>query len=247
MLHSLLADRTIFDPIIPKLSASRRIIVPSLPGFGSSSRAGFSAFEVGERVIGLCVAMGLGKDVDVLGNGFGAFIAAGIGIRFGGNVGRLLLSNCGVAFDENGRAAFRVMAARANEAGMSGLVDVAMQRLFPPDFIAANSDLIAGRRSAFLKTDPTFFAGVCDGLANLDLRAVAAEIKNPSLIIAGGRDTATPPAMGRALANLIRGAKFVELAELGHAPMAQDPERFLGVVAEFLEHEAASPKRNEAG
>jgi 3-oxoadipate enol-lactonase len=241
MLHSLLADRTIFDRIVPELSARRRIIIPSLPGFGSSSRAGFSAFEVGERVIGLFGVMGLGKDVDVLGNGFGAFIAAGIGIRFGGHVSRLVLSNCGATFDENGKAAFRVMAARANEAGMSGLVDVAMQRLFPPDFIAAHSDLVAARRSAFLKIDPTFFAGVCDGLANLDLRAAAGEIKNPSLIISGGRDTATPSAMGRALANLIRGAKFVELAELGHAPMAQDPERFLGVVTEFFEHEAALP------
>jgi 3-oxoadipate enol-lactonase len=238
LLHSLLADRTVFDPILPRLSSTRRIIVPTLPGFGLSSRAGQTAFEVADRIVQLLAIMNLGDEADVLGNGFGAFVAAAIGIRHGDKIRRLVLSNCGATFDENGRAAFRTMALRASQAGMPALVEVAMNRLFPADFMASRPDVIGARRAAFLTIDPAFFAAVCNGLAKLDLREAAAQINNPSLIIAGDRDTATPPEMGRALAGLIRGAQFVELVGLGHAPMVQDPERFVDVLLDFIDSDA---------
>jgi 3-oxoadipate enol-lactonase len=241
MLHSLLADRTVFDAIIPRLSSTRRLVVPSLPGFGRSSAAGSTTAEVADRIIQMMASMGLGNETDVLGNGFGGFIAATIGIRHGKRVRRLVLSNCGATFDDSGRAAFRTMAQRATQAGMSGLVDVAMSRLFPADFIASRADVIDTRRAAFLSIDPAFFAGICEGLANLDLREMAAQINNPSLVIAGDRDTATPLQMGRTLANLIQGSTFVELAGLGHAPMVQDPERFLSVLSNFIGTNASQP------
>ncbi len=76
LLHSLLADRAIFDKIVPILARQRRVIVPDLPGFGSSSSAGATIEGIADRIAGLFDALELGTTADVLGNGFCGFVAS---------------------------------------------------------------------------------------------------------------------------------------------------------------------------
>src|SRR5262249_38603434 len=83
LLHSLLADRAVFDRVTPALSRMRRVILPDLPGFGGSSPAGVSAPEIADRIAALFGAMDLGADTDVIGNGFGGFVASALAIRHG--------------------------------------------------------------------------------------------------------------------------------------------------------------------
>lgn len=39
LLHSLLSDTRAFQHILPTLSANRRVVLPSLPGYGRSPRS----------------------------------------------------------------------------------------------------------------------------------------------------------------------------------------------------------------
>ena len=54
-------------------------------------------------------------------------------------------------------------------------------------------------------------------------------------LLTGSYDYATPPAASRALADDIKGATFVEMEGLGHFPMSEDPERFLGYLRPVLD------------
>ena len=112
----------------------------------------------------------------------------------------LVLADCGAAFSEPGREAFRNMAAASKAKGLAAITDVAMRRLFAPDFQAAHPDLMADRRAAFLKTDPDVFRAACDALADLDLRPELAKVKVPVLVLVGEHDEATPPPMSHELA-----------------------------------------------
>jgi 3-oxoadipate enol-lactonase len=238
LLHSLLADRAVFDRVVPVLSRNRRVILPDLPGFGGSSPAGVTATGIADRIAGLFAAMHLPKDTDVIGNGFGGFVASALAIRHGPLFGKLVLADTGVAFSEQGKASFQIMAGRVRELGMEGIIDIAIKRLFPDHFIAANPDLAAERRAALLKMQPARFADMCEALAELDLSVGVRTIRNPTLVLVGSADTATPPPMARELAGLIPHAKFIELQELGHAPMVQDPGAFLRAISAFLGTEA---------
>src|SRR5262245_20517220 len=91
LLHSLLADRAVFESIVPVLARTRRVLVPDLPGFGGSSPAGPTAQDMADRIAGLFDAMALGTDTDVLGNGFGGFVASTLAIRHGSRFDRLVL------------------------------------------------------------------------------------------------------------------------------------------------------------
>src|SRR3954453_14324011 len=170
LLHSLLSDRASFEAIVPELSKSFRVIVPELPGFGESQAVNGGLAAVADRMAGAVDDCADGEDVIVLGNGYGGFVALQMAIRHPKIATRLILADCGAAFSEPGREAFRNMAAASQAKGLSAITDVAMRRLFAPDFQTQHPDLMTERREAFLRTDGDVFRAACDALAKLDLR-----------------------------------------------------------------------------
>ena len=130
LFHSLLSDRASFDAIVPQLSQSFRVIVPELPGFGKSRAAGDGLADIADRMAEAVSDAANGEDAVVLGNGYGGFVALQMAIRHPGIASRLVLADCGAAFSEPGRQAFRNMAAAASAKGLAAITDVAMRRLF---------------------------------------------------------------------------------------------------------------------
>src|SRR6267142_298916 len=169
LFHSLLSDRASFDAIAPQLSKSFRVIVPELPGFGKSRATSGRLADVADRMAET-VEDAAGDDAVVLGNGYGGFVALQMALRHPGIASRFILADCGAAFSEEGRQAFRNMAAASQAKGLSAITDVAMRRLFAPEFQAQHPDLMADRREAFLRTDGEVFRAACNELAELDLR-----------------------------------------------------------------------------
>src|SRR6201994_2986904 len=165
LFHSLLSDRASFDAIAPTLSNSFRVLVPELPGFGRSPAVAGDFTDVADRMAEAVKDAAGGKDAIVLGNGYGGFVALQMAIRHPGIATRLILADCGAAFLEAGRQAFRNMAAASSAKGLAAITDVAMRRLFAPEFQAAHPDLMRDRREAFLKTDPAVLQAACAQLA----------------------------------------------------------------------------------
>src|SRR6476660_5877626 len=170
LFHSLLSDRASFDAIVPELSKSFHVIVPELPGFGRSQAVTGGLAAVADRMAEAVRDAARGEDAIVLGNGYGGFVALQMAIRHPGIASRLVLADCGAAFSHAGREAFRNMAAASKARGLQAITDVAMRRLFAPQFQAQHPDLMANRREAFLRTDVDVFRAACDALATLDLR-----------------------------------------------------------------------------
>jgi 3-oxoadipate enol-lactonase len=234
LFHSLLSDRASFDRIAPQLSKTHRLIVPELPGFGGSKAVEGGLAGVADRMAEFAKDAAGGKPVIVLGNGYGGFVALQMAIRHPAIVGRLVLADCGAAFSEPGREAFRNMAAASKAKGLSAITDVAMRRLFAPEFQTAHPDLMRDRREAFLKTDPEVLQAACAALAALDLRPELSDVKIPVLVMVGEHDEATPPPMSHELAALLPNAQLKVLAGCAHVPQLQAPEMFLDAIGDFL-------------
>jgi 3-oxoadipate enol-lactonase len=232
LLHSLLSDRASFDAIAPELAKSFRVIVPELPGFGRSQAVGGGLAGIADRMAeAVCEA---GDGAIVLGNGYGGFVALQMAIRHPGIASRFIFADCGAAFSEDGRHAFRNMAAASKTKGLAAITDVAMRRLFAPEFQAANPELMADRRAAFLRTDEEVFRAACAQLAELDLRGELHKVKVPALVLVGEQDEATPPAMSHELAASLPDARLKIIAGCAHVPQLQAPGVFLTTVGDFL-------------
>jgi 3-oxoadipate enol-lactonase len=242
LFHSLLSDRASFDAIAPKLTRSFRVIVPELPGFGRSQAVIGTLADIADRMAELVrevaqeTAQGAAQDGEaiVLGNGYGGFVALQMAIRHPTLATRLILADCGAAFSEGGREAFRTMATVATSKGLAAISDVAMRRLFAPEFQEAHPDLMRGRREAFLRTDIDVFRAACAQLAELDLRGELHKVKVPTLVLVGEQDEATPPPMSRELAAGLPDARLKIIPGCAHVPQLQAPEVFLQAIADAL-------------
>jgi 3-oxoadipate enol-lactonase len=234
LFHSLLSDRTSFDAIKPGLSQSFRVLVPELPGFGQSPAVRGDFAAVADRMAEMVKEGAGGNDAIVLGNGYGGFVALQMAIRHPGIATGLVLADCGAAFSEPGREAFRNMAAASKAKGLAAITDVAMDRLFAPEFQAQHPDLMRHRRAAFLRTDPDVFGAACNALAELDLRPELGLVKVPVLVLVGEHDEATPPPMSHELAAGLPSAQLRIIAGCAHVPQLQAPGDFLETIADFL-------------
>jgi 3-oxoadipate enol-lactonase len=234
LFHSLLSDRASFDAIAPELAKSFRVIVPELPGFGRSQAVGGGLPDIADRMTEAVRDAAAVEPAIVLGNGYGGFVALQMAIRHRGVASRFIFADCGAAFSESGREAFRNMAAASKAKGLAAITDVAMRRLFAPEFQAANPTLMADRRAAFLRTDEEVFRAACAQLAELDLRNELAKVTVPALVLVGEQDEATPPPMSHELAAGLPDARLRIIAGCAHVPQLQAPRVFLDAIADFV-------------
>ncbi len=240
LFHSLLSDRASFDRIVPELTTQFQVVVADLPGFGRSEPLTGGLDVVADRMAGLVRGLAGDGRAIVLGNGYGGFVALQMAIRHPGLARRLVLADCGARFSEPGREAFRNMAAAAAGRGLDSIADVAMRRLFAPEFQAANPELLTERRAAFLRTDLATFRQACLTLAELDLTGELHKATAPALVLAGEQDEATPPPMSIALSEGLPHARLAILPGCAHVPQLQAPDLFMKAVAGFLA-EATEP------
>jgi 3-oxoadipate enol-lactonase len=234
LLHSLLADRTAFDRVVPALVKKRRVWLVNLPGYGGSSAAGAEVSDYADRIAGLLAALKLPRETDVLGNGFGGFIAVSLAARHGARFDRLVVVDSLATFPEPAKQPLRLLADRVQKEGMSGALDIAIRRMFPEPYIAAHPEVIEERKRALVKADSACFQNACLALVKVDNRPLLNSIGNPTLVMAGSEDATTPPALARELAAGIAGARFVEVEGCGHCPQIENPELFVRTVDDFL-------------
>ena len=139
----------------------------------------------------------------MLGNGYGGFVALQMAIRHPGIAAKFILADCGAAFSEPGREAFRNMAAASKAKGLAAITDVAMRRLFAPEFQAAHPDLMADRRAGVPQDRSGSVSRRLRRAGGPRSRPELAKVKVPVLVLVGEHDEATPPPMSHELAALL--------------------------------------------
>jgi pimeloyl-ACP methyl ester carboxylesterase len=234
VIHSLLTDRHAFDPVLPGLSARFRVTLLNLPGFHGSKPVAASIDAYGEWVREAFDAFGIGRDAILMGNGFGGTVALAFALAHGDRLAKLVLCDVAPGFPEEGKQAFRVMAAKVAEGGMGAIAEIAANRVFHATYLAAHPEAVNERKAILLKIDPAAFQAACTSLVGADLVPSLQKLGVPALVIYGELDQATPPALNKLIAARAPGARFVELAGCGHCPPLEQPREFLAAIREFL-------------
>lgn len=235
LFHSLLADGTSFDPIATELCKTHQTIILNLPGFGESEFVGGDLNVIADHIAKGIEALSLSQKPIFLGNGYGGFIALITSIRHPEIAARLVLADCGAIFSEPGRAAFKMMSATAKEKGLSAIADVAMRRLFSPEFQEKNPELTAERKKCFLAVDSQTFHGACEALSTLDIRGELSKVTAPVLVLVGEYDEATPPTMSSELNAGLPNSHLVVLSGCAHVPQLQSPQQFMTAIQDFIQ------------
>jgi len=235
LLPTLLAEMSVYDSVIDELSLYFRVTRINFPGFGSSTGPIKQNIEAYADLISSTIKeLSLPPDTHLIGNGFGGFVAGTIAIHHGTIIDKLVLVDTGAAFPDQAKEPLRILANKAKSEGMESVLDLAIKRMFPEDFIIKNKSIVDIRKQYLSKADPELFANAALGLTSLDNNPKLDRITNPTLIIVGLADATTPPQLSYDLHKGINNSQLIELPGIGHCPQLQDPSKFLDSVLPFL-------------
>lgn len=215
LVHGLAASWRWWQPVLPALTRRHRVIAIDLPGFGSSrAEQRLSLKTAGRFLCQVMEALGLER-VDLIGHSMGGRICMDVAANCPSLVRRLVLvSAVGIPWQRP----YPAIGWRLLRESLHTRPEY--QQLVREDV----------RRVGLLRLVLTTYEVLAD-----DFRAHLARISAPTLVIWGGRDVLTPPALGRALAAQIPGARLALIEDAGHNPMWDAPARFARLALTFLD------------
>ena len=227
LLHGGAGPQSV-DGFADLLAAQGRVIVPVHPGFGGTPRPqGLDSIRLLGRVYTrLLDELGL-TGVTVVGNSIGGWIAAEIALLGSPRVsGVVLVDAAGLAIEDYPAPDFFSLS----------MDQVAELSYYRPDAFRLDLDhmpeavkaLMAGNRAAL-----AVYGG--PAMADPGLLDRLPDITVPVLAVWGEADRMIPVEHGRAYAKAIPGARFLLIAEAGHLPQLETPDRLLTAVRDFAE------------
>jgi len=144
-------------------------------------------------------------------------------------------------------------ACRAALAGGDGgrVLDLINPATWSPEFLAAQSAVLAARRQAVARLPQAWFTGLerlLTSMDGLDLRPLLPHITCPTLIVAGEKDVTFPVQHSRELAARIPRARLVVVPGGYHGLVMEHAPRVIELLVDFVrEAEAAGPVLPRAG
>jgi pimeloyl-ACP methyl ester carboxylesterase len=78
------------------------------------------------------------------------------------------------------------------------------------------------------------YLGTCYALRDADLTQETPKINKPTLVLCGDQDIATPPELGRELAQAISNARFALIENAAHLICIEQPEATARQIVKFF-------------
>jgi len=230
--NSLGTALEMWDPQMPAFAERYRVLRYDMRGHGRSAvpPGPYSIADLGKDVLALLDTNGIHR-VRFCGLSMGGMTGMWLGCNAPERLERLVLCNTsaqlGIPDHWNQRIAI------VENEGMKGVAEGVIGRWFTPEFREREPQVVEKVRRMLLETPPAGYAACCAAIRDQDQRETICAISTPTLVVAGARDPATPPADSRIIASKIPGARIVEL-DAAHLSNIEARDRFTASVLEFL-------------
>jgi 3-oxoadipate enol-lactonase len=236
--HALGCDASMWDGVAAALKDRYTVLRHDHRGHGQSEavRGPYTIDLLADDVAGLIKEHCAGP-VHFVGLSMGGMTAQALAARHRQLLKSITVANAAMHYDDAARAMWAARVKTVLEQGVGAIAEGAMQRWFTPEFRAdeagGGKQRVAALRMQLEKTDAAAYAASCEAVANIDFRASNAGIQCPTLVIAGTRDEATPPAMSEAICKSISGAQLRTLPA-AHLSAVEQPGAFADLLVDFF-------------
>jgi 3-oxoadipate enol-lactonase len=166
-----------------------------------------------------------GAPVHFVGLSMGGMTAQALAVARPDLLASVVIANSSAHYPDQAPWLARVATVRAQ--GVAAIAPGAVARWLTPEFAATppGAVLAAQLHDTLVATDAEGYIAACQGVAAIDFRESNRRIARPTLVIAGTRDEATPPAMSEAMVAAIPGARLATL-EAAHLSAVERPAEF---------------------
>jgi 3-oxoadipate enol-lactonase len=190
--------------------------------------------DQGDALLGLIKAMGF-KDAFVIGESMGSYVAQQAAIIDQAPIRKLIL----LVTKADGKTSS--VSEYLKRQGIDGskvpseeLLKAVAGALWSPN---TPKSVIESAEKVSSNQEPMseeYNALIDKSCAGFDFRPDLPNIKIPTLVIAGQYDGLNPPSYGKAVADLIPKAKFIEIKDAGHMLRLEHPREVAKIVEEFF-------------
>lgn len=241
LLHGWGLNRAVWNSIADTLARQWTLYLIDLPGHGRSTAQALHSIDAMADALGDTLARHLSGPANVLGWSLGGQTALALAQRHPEMVSRLVLVGTTPCFVQQPDwphamhpATLEDFAQRL-QADFPGTIGsfLALQAMNAP----GSRDVVAALQMALHTEGQPAVGNLATGLGILrdsDLRPVIENIRQPALVIQGGRDMLTREPAARWLAQRLPQAEYLLIDDASHAPFLSHPERFHQAVTEFF-------------
>lgn len=233
LINGLGTDLHMWDAQIDALSPHVRVIRSDCRGHGGSGPGdGQGGLDrLGRDLVALLDHLGVER-AHVCGLSLGGALAQWLCIHHPERVRRAVFANTAARIGSVEGWQARIDAVRAG--GMRAVREVVVERLFSPAFRTQHPAEVARFIAMLESCDPAGYMGACAALRDADLRAQAASIHAPALVVGASLDLATPPQQAEELSALVPGSQLLVLPEAGHLSNVERAPAFSAALLGFL-------------
>jgi 3-oxoadipate enol-lactonase len=210
LCNSLGADLRMWDTVVAWLAGRYRVLRHDARGHGGSEATPgpYSVELLARDVLGLLEVLDL-RHAHLCGLSLGGMVGMWLAANAPSAIASLVL--CNTAARMARPEAYQERIARVRSGGLASVVDGVLSVWFTAGFRAQQNEEVALAREMILASSPEGYVAACAAVRDHDARECLGRIAAPTLVVAGSQDPATTPADGRALAEAIPGARYLEL------------------------------------
>jgi 3-oxoadipate enol-lactonase len=237
--NSLGTSAAVWDRQVAEFRQHFRLVRYDLPGHcgALAPAAPYTVSGLGAGVLALLDSLGVGR-------------FAYCGISLGGMIGMALAAAAPDRLAALGLVCtsaylppadgWRGRAGQVRATGMASVSAAVVGRWFTPSFTATAPQVVREFTDELERTDPVGYAGCCEAIADMDLRADLPRITAPTLVLAGANDPATPPEHGAAIATALAGARLDVIPATAHLATVEAADAVTGALLAHLRAASAS-------
>ena len=228
-LHGVGSDKSVWHPQLDYFGRTRRAIAFDYPGYGDSDPApqGTTRDDYADAIASALHELGVDR-AHVCGLSLGGVVAIALHHAYPDRCASLILADT-FAVHPDGQAIY--------ERGVAGSEDLPAMAEARVDFLLAQpaDPQVRGEVvETMSRIGPAAYRIGAEAVWLADQGDRVADIRVPTLVICGEEDRPTPPALSRALHEMIPGSRLEMIAGAGHLTNLEKPEAFNGVVDRFL-------------
>lgn len=235
LAHAIGCDHRMWDDLAAALAPRRRVVAIDARGHGKSPLPArpWSLEDMADDAARLLDRLRIAR-AHWVGLSMGGMVGQAFALRHPDRLGRLVLANTTSSYGADGRTMWNDRIRLITEGGLAAIRDMVTARYFSEAFIASHREVVERVMARFMETPADGYLGCCEAIRELEYTAALPRIHAPTLVIAGEIDRGTTPAMARAIANGIPGARLAIIPGASHLSAVEKPAEFDALVDDFL-------------
>lgn len=243
LLHSLGADRRMWDRCLPALAGEHRVLLPDSRGHGESGPARTASVDQWVDDLHDVLVEAGADDVVLVGVSMGGIQALAFAAAHPDSVrGVVVADSFAELAPEVAQARIADFREQCRQLPMNAVAEKYVADTFQSPYPAGAERV----RDAIAGMTPESYVSAVEVCFSVQIRDRLAKVAAPTLVLWGDRDAKSPRHLSEAIADGVDGARLEVVPDAGHLSNIDNPHAFTETVLAFIAECGAQPARSRA-